>query len=131
MFITVGINEYELSTKLSVAVALEKKFKKPLVEILSKIGQADIPEMISMLQISAGKTDNINFTNEIQDNWDYTELSMAAQGLLANLMFGGTPEQQAEKIDKSEMHSAVKNQLRKLLNLPTAVSEGTSGATKN
>mgnify|MGYP001060141388 CR=1 FL=1 len=131
MFITVGINEYELSTKLSVAVALEKKFKKPLVEILSKIGQADIPEMISMLQISVGKTNDIDFANEIQDNWDYTELSMAAQGLLANLMFGGTPEQQAEKIDKAEMHSAVKNQLRKLLNLPTAVSEGTSGATKN
>lgn len=132
MIIIVNENTYELETKLGTAIMLEKKFKLPLVEILTKIGQAEIPELISIIQIAANKNNDLEFVNQIKSNWDYTELSTTVQSLLANIMYSGTPEQQEQKLENAQIHPSLKNEMRKLLGLPAVVSDvGVSGEMNN
>lgn len=120
MFITVGEREYELSTKLGTAMAIEKRFKLPLTQIFEKIGVAEIPELISILAIAAGKVGDADFSAGLSENWDYMDLQTTVQEMLARLMFSGTPEQVEAKLAKFPIPEQQKNVIRGLLGLPKA-----------
>ena len=118
MFITVGTNDYELKTKLGTSIKLEQKFKLPLMEIFSNVERAEITELISILAISADKVNDLNFKNELLEDWDYTDLQNAVQELLTRLMFSGSDEQNEKKIDKFPVGEQQKNAFREMLGLP-------------
>lgn len=118
MIITTGTQEYELKTTLGTAIKIEKKFRMPLTEVFGKLETAEIGELISMLAISADKVNNIEFTNDIQDNWDYTDLQISVQELLIKLMFSGTDEQIEKKLSKFPVSEEQKNVFREMLGLP-------------
>lgn len=118
MFITVGENEYELSTKLGVAVSLEKRFKLPLPDLFSHVSVAEIPELISILSIASGSLENKELSADIQDSWGYIDLQTSVQELLAKLMFSGTPEQIEAKIQKFPASEEQKNAIREMLGIP-------------
>lgn len=126
MFITVGDKEVELSTKLGVAAAIEKKFKMPLTQVFGRIGEAEIPELTGVLSIAAGKTSDPSFAGELLDNWDYIELQTSVQLLLAKLMFSGTHEQVESKLEKFPASDEGKNAIRELLGLPKLPSTSTA-----
>lgn len=126
MFITVGDREYELSTKLGVASAIEKRFHKPLPQIFGLVGDAEIPELITIISLAAGKQNDQTFAQELLDNWDYIELQTAVQQLLAKLMFSGTPEQVESKIEKFPASEEGKNAIRELLGLPKLPNTSTA-----
>lgn len=118
MFIQVGDKEYELSTKLGVASAIENRFHKPLPQIFGLVGDAEIPELITIITLAAGKQNDKSFAQELLDNWDYVDLQTTVQKLLAKLMFSGTPEQVESKIEKFPASEDGKNAIRELLELP-------------
>lgn len=122
MFITIGENEYELSTKLGTSLKIEKKFKLPLTQVFDKISVAEIDELVDILSISAGKIHDGNFKEEILDNWDYTDLQCAVQELLSRLMFTGSDEDIETKIEKYPVGEAQKNLIRGVLGLPSKSS---------
>lgn len=126
MFITVGDREYELSTKLGVASAIEKRFHKPLPQIFGLVGDAEIPELITIISLAAGKQNDQTFAQELLNNWDYIELQTAVQQLLAKLMFSGTPEQVESKIEKFPASEEGKNAIRELLGLPKLPNTSTA-----
>lgn len=122
MFIKIGKNEYELSTKLGTSLKIEKKFKLPLTQVFDKISVAEIDELVDILSISAGKIHDGNFKEEILDNWDYTDLQCAVQELLSRLMFTGSDEDIETKIEKYPVGEAQKNLIRGMLGLPSKSS---------
>ena len=118
MFITVGTEEYELSTKLRVSKDIEKKFQMSFLEIFEKITRAEIHELLSILAIAAGKTGDASFYADIENEWDYMELLDTVQRLIAKLMYSGTPEQVEVKLDKHPGGEPEKNFIRGMLGLP-------------
>lgn len=123
MFIKIGKNEYELSTKLGISLKIEKKFRLPLTQVFDKISAAEIDELVDILSISAGKVQDKSFREEILDNWDYTDLQCAVQELLSRLMFTGSDEDIEAKIEKYPVGEAQKNLIRGMLGLPVKSSE--------
>lgn len=119
MFINIGGAEYELSSKLGVAMSIERKFKMPLGQVFEKLETAEIPELVSILAIAAAKTGDAAFTAGIEENWDYLDLQLAVQELLTKLMFSGTPEQIEAKIEKYPVPENQKNAMREWLGIPT------------
>lgn len=117
MFIKIGNDDYELSTKMGVGKKIEDKFKQPIMQIFASLDQALTEELVTIISIAAGKLNDAVFTSLLYDEWDYTDLYSAVQELIARLMYGGTPEQQAAKIAKSPMADEQKNALRELLGL--------------
>lgn len=122
MFITVGNNTYDLQTKLGVSIKIEQKFKQPLTQIFANIDNAEIPEMISILAIAAGKHGDPKVYNEFEadilDNWDYTDLQLAGTELIVNLLYSGTEEQIEKKLEKFPASEDQKNAFREMLGLP-------------
>lgn len=118
MYITAGENSFELSTKLGTAAALELKFKLPIMQIFEKIDVAEIPELSDILAISAGKINDKDFRAALFENWDYLDLQLAVQELIARLMFSGTTEQIEAKLGKFPASVAQKNVIRGLLGIP-------------
>lgn len=122
--VNIGNVEVELKTKLGVAVAIEQNFgKKPLTTIMSQLGNAEIEELVEIIAIGAGKKNDTTFKNLVLENWDYVDLQSTAQELIANIMYGGTPEQQEAKIASTNMPDTAKNAIRKILKLNTVSSE--------
>lgn len=117
MFITIEETEYELKTTLGVAERLETKFKLPLMDMLGHVEVATIPELISMIAISANMTGDAKLPEQIKDNMDYVDLQTVVQELLARIMFSGTPEAIEKKLDKFPAGEESKNVIRGLLGL--------------
>ena len=117
MFITIGDTEYELSTKLVVAMKIEQKFKIPLTAVFEKLEFAEIPELISMLSIAAGTTGDAAFAAGIHEIWDYTDLQRAVQELITRLMFSGDAATVEAKLEKFSSDETQKNAIRELLGM--------------
>lgn len=123
MFIKVADKEYELSTKLGVSLKIEKNFKLPLTQIFDKISVAEIDELIKIISLSANKLNDKDFTDELLDNWDYSDLQYAVQELLSKLMFTGTAEEIERKVAKYPVGEDQKNMIREMLGIPLKSSE--------
>ena len=128
MFLTIGDTEYTLNTTLGVAENSEKKFQKPLMDLLGYVESAVIPELISIIAIAAGMIGDAKLPQVIRDNMDYVELQTAVQELLARMMFSGTPEQVEKKIEKFPGGEGAKNAIRGLLDLPIPTTPSTGNA---
>lgn len=131
MFITIGENQYELSTKLGTGKRIEAKFGQPINKIFGNLDNALTTELVSIITIAANKVDNAPFVNEIYDNWDYTDIYASVQELIVRLMYGGTPEQNEAKIEKSAMPEQQKNAIRGLLGIPIPKAPETAVLTGN
>jgi hypothetical protein len=100
MVITVNGNEYELSTKLGTGKKIEEKFKVPLVQLFGKLGDALSNELTDIIAIAAGKTNDREFMQEIDDNWDYSDLYNTVQELVLRFQFSGSPADIERKLVK-------------------------------
>ena len=118
MYIKIGENQYELKTKLGTIVKIETRFKLPLTAIFEKLETAGTTELVEMLAISAGKLNDASFRQEIENEWDFTDLQFSVQELLVNLMFSGTEEQIEKKLSKFPASETPKNSFREILGLP-------------
>ena len=119
MDVSVGNTDYELSTTLGTARALETKFKMPLGQIFQRIEQADLSELIDVLCVAAAN--NKQLGADILEHWDYTDLQIAVQELLLGIMFSGTDENKEQKIAKLPVSEMEKNAMREMLGLPTMI----------
>lgn len=126
LIITAGTKTYELKTTLGTAMKLENKFKLPLTELFGKIDKAEINELTDILAIAADKQNEIEFKSQLYDNWDYTDLQMAVQELLARIMFSGTTEQIEHKLEKFPVSANQKNAIRSLLGIPLPAAPSTA-----
>ena len=125
VFKTIGETEYEFSTKLGLAVSLERKFSMPLTRLFEHVAAATIPELIAILSFASGNPNNLALDNDIQENWGYIDLQNGVQEILARLMFSGTPEEVEAKIEKYPAPAEQKNAIREMLGLPTSPAEST------
>ena len=65
MFIKIGEKEYELSTKLGTAMAIERRFKVPVIQLFGKLSEATTEELVTIVEIAAKKTDDKSFRTEM------------------------------------------------------------------
>jgi len=118
MIITLNNVDYELSAKLGTVMSLEKKFNQPLGQLFQRLGEANVDELVSILNLAAAKEDRDTISGAIIDALDYVELVGIVTELIANLMFSGTPEQKEAKIQKYPAPEEAKNAIRERLGLP-------------
>lgn len=122
---TIGETEYDFTTKLGLAVSLERKFGMSLARLFEHVAAATIPELISILSLSSGNPNNQALDKDIQENWGYIDLQNGVQEILTRLMFSGTPEEIEVKIEKYPAPEEQKNAIREMLGLPTSPKEST------
>lgn len=118
MFIQIGENEYELSTKLGTAMAIEQKFKVPIIQLFGKLGEATADELVAIVEIAAKKTGDKSFRAEMLERFDYLDLFNVVQEIVVRLMFSGTSEQNEAKLAKYPATDEQKNVIRGLLGMP-------------
>lgn len=121
MYILIGEQEIELNTKLRTVKRIEQAFKMPLVQIFKNLEQATAEELIKILAIAADKMggeQGQEFKRAVEEAWDYADLMLAVQELVARLQFSGTPEQVEAKINRFPMPEQSKNMVREMLGLP-------------
>ena len=100
MFIKIGDNEYELRTTLGVVKALETKSKKTLNELMAEFAKgASVDEMLTTLKAGADKDAAAALEKDILDNCDLVTIQRMCDEFFIRLCFGGTPEEQEEKIE--------------------------------
>lgn len=121
MYIKVGDNEYELSTKLGTGKKIEAKFKIPLVQLFGKLGDALSHELTDIIAIAANKANDKEFIAEIDENWDYFDLYNVVQELVVRFQFTGSPEDMERKLAKYPAGEEQKNAIRGLLGLPLPI----------
>ncbi len=130
MILQLGGGSCELCCNLGTALAIEKHFKKPIMQIFSGMDTLESLELLKILEIAGRKLDDREFSSKLLEHFDYLDLFFAVQELMARLLFGGTPEQQETKLDKFPAGEEQKNAIRQLLGLPlkpiTQMSTGTS-----
>lgn len=131
MWIKVGEEQYELSTKLGVGRKIEDRFKIPIGQLFGKLTEAQSSELVDIVCIAAGKDDNRKpedqtFKKAIYEEWDFSDLYGAVQELVVRLMFSGTPEQNETKLERFPVTEAQKNAIRRLLGMPLSTPEMTS-----
>jgi hypothetical protein len=126
MYITVGENTYELSTKLGTVKKIEDAFGIPMNQLFGKIGEATSTELIKMIALAA-KGDAPTIKKQIEEEWDYLDLFERVQELILRTMFAGTPEQNEKKLAKFPAGEDQKNEIRALLGMPipTPPEDGT------
>jgi hypothetical protein len=120
---TIGETEYDFTTKLGLAVSLERKFGMSLARLFEHVAAATIPELISILMLASGNPNNQALDRDIQDYWGYIDLQNGVQEILTRLMFSGTPEEIEVKIEKYPAPEEQKNAIREMLGIPTATPE--------
>lgn len=118
MYIKVGDNSYELSTKLGTGKKIEARFKVPLVQLFGKLDAALSNELTDIIAIAAGTADDRAFVAEIDENWDYSDLYGTVQELVLRFQFTGSPEDIERKLAKYPAADGQKNAIRSLLGLP-------------
>jgi len=118
MFIQIGEKEYELSTKLGTAMAIERRFKIPVIQLFEKLNEATIDELVTIVEIAAKKTDDKTFRTEMLEHYDYLDLFHTVQGIVVRLMFSGTVEENEAKLAKYPASDEQKNVIRGLLGMP-------------
>lgn len=119
MTITIGKKEYELKTSLSVAVALEKKAGKPLMQIAASLNDAEVEELLDVIKTAADTEDRQSIGADALECWGLYNAQLAANELLTRLVFSGTTDQIEKNIEKYPVSEAQKNVIRETLGLPT------------
>jgi len=118
MFIKIGEKEYELSTKLGTAMAIERRFKVPVIQLFGKLSEATTEELVTIVEIAAKKTDDKSFRTEMLEHYDYLDLFRTVQEIVVRLMFSGTPEENEAKLARYPASDEQKNVIRGLLGMP-------------
>lgn len=120
MYINVDGEQVELKTTLGVSRRMEERFKLPLLQIFDKLGTAEINELVELTIIASGKQgpEAKELAQRIMDCWDYASLMLAVEGLLANLMFCGAPDEVEAKLERFPAGEEQKNAMRGFLGLP-------------
>lgn len=119
MQITIGENTYDISTKLGVAVAIEKEFKQSLVNIMQKFDRdAEIEDLLRIICLGASSDERQSIRQNALEHWDFTDLRSTANELLIRLSFSGTSDEVERKLDKREIGEKEKNAIREMLGLP-------------
>ena len=128
MFVKINEKEYELSTKLGTAMTLEKKHKISIMQLFEKLQNADVCELIDMIDIAAKQVNkDSEIKNDLLAHYDYMDLFLLVKDLLIKILFSGTDKQNEEKLAKFPINEEAKNAIRELLGLPTtADSAGTA-----
>lgn len=129
MYINVDGEQVELKTTLGVSRRMEERFKLPLFQIFDKLGAAEIDELVDLTVIASGLQgpEAKELARRILDSWDYSDLMLAVEGLLANLMFSGTPDEVEAKLERFPAAETQKNVMRGFLGLPPRVIPGEIG----
>lgn len=121
MYIEVNGESYELNTKLKTSRRIEQRFKIPLIQLFPKLSEALTGELIDIISIAADIPDGEvkrEFVRALGEHWDYAELQMAVQELIARLNFSGTDEEVERKLQRYPLPEEQKDPFRKLLGLP-------------
>lgn len=119
MFIELNGKSYQLRHTLGVAKKLEDKFKKTTTEIMAELKNATIDEMTSMLAIALeDSSQETALKDDLLDHADLFEVSGYCDELLMRICFGGTPQQQEEKIQAFPASARRKDLMRRVLKLP-------------
>lgn len=134
MLINIGKHEFEINTKLGTAKKIEQKYKSGIMDILSRMGEATINEMLDIIGITAGER-KAEIIETAENEMDYIELQTIFTNILSEMSFSGTPEQKEQKIDKLPADDETKNALRLMLGLPqkpiTVDNKKTAHKTQN
>lgn len=118
MYILVDGQEYELNTKLITSKRVEKKFNVPLGQLFSQLQNATVEELIKILAIAADKERDDSFRTAIESSWDYADIFLAVQELVARLTFSGDAESIEKKMQRYNLSEEQKNVFRGLLGIP-------------
>ena len=116
--IQIGENAYPLSAKLIVAKRIETAFQTPLGSLFGRLNNAQLDELIKIVCISADRLNDKEFTTDIYEHCDFSDLLFAVQEIIAHVLFSGTPEAIEAKLAKYPAGDDEKNGLRALLGLP-------------
>ena len=119
LILKVGDNEYTLKTTLGVVKFLETKSKKTLNELMAEFAKgATVDEMLATLRAGLTDSDYKAFEQDILDNFDLVTIQKHCDEFFIRLCFGGTPEEQEEKIEAFPASVRRKNLMRRALGLP-------------
>lgn len=109
MYIKYNNEEIECVTTLRVAMNIQKKFRKPYLQVLSNIEELDLEEQIKILfcGIELGKDNNIifeDFKNYVLDNIGLEQLENYLESFINSIQYPGLSEEEIEKklIEKIE-----------------------------
>lgn len=109
MYIKYNNEEIECVTTLRVAMNIQKKFRKPYLQILSNIEELDLEEQIKILfcGIELGKDNSISFEdfkNYVLDNIGLEQLENYLESFINSIQYPGLSEEEIEKklIEKIE-----------------------------
>jgi hypothetical protein len=132
LILDIGGKEYTLKTTLGVVKTLESKSKKTLNELMAEFAKgATVDEMLATLKAGCPDKDTAEaLEKDILDNCDLVTIQKHCDEFFIRLCFGGTPEEQEEKIEAFPASPRRKNLIRKALGLPEkeipSTSEGSS-----
>lgn len=130
MFIKIGGSEYELRTTLGVVKALETRSKKTLSELMAEFAKgASVDDMLATLKAGAGTETAKALEQDILENCDLVTIQRMCDEFFIRLCFGGTPEEQEEKIEAFPASPRRRNLMRRALGLPEKEIPSTSGAS--
>lgn len=119
LILNVGGTEYTLKTTLGVVKALETKSKKTLNELMAEFAKgATVDEMLATFRAGLAESDYKAFEQDILDNFDLVTIQKHCDEFFIRLCFGGTPEEQEEKIEAFPASVRRKNLMRRALGLP-------------
>ena len=119
LILNVGGTEYTLKTTLGVVKALETKSKKTLNELMAEFAKgATVDEMLATFRAGLVESDYKAFEQDILDNFDLVTIQKYCDEFFIRLCFGGTPEEQEEKIEAFPASVRRKNLMRRALGLP-------------
>lgn len=124
LYIKAGENEYELKTTLGVVKALETKSKKTLNELMAEFAKgATVNEMLATFRAGLPDSEYKAFEQDVLDNFDLITIQKHCDEFFIRLCFGGTPEEQEEKIEAFPASVRRKNIMRRALGLPEKEEE--------
>lgn len=132
LILDIGGKEYTLKTTLGVVKTLESKSKKTLNELMAEFAKgATVDEMLATLKAGCPDKGTAEaLEQDIMDNCDLVTIQKHCDEFFIRLCFGGTPEEQEEKIEAFPASPRRKNLIRKALGLPEkeipSTSEGSS-----
>ena len=87
----------------------------------------ELPRVLQLLSEQAVSPEAKELARRILDSWDYSDLMLAVEGLLANLMFSGTPDEVEAKLERFPAAETQKNVMRGFLGLPPRVIPDVTG----
>ncbi len=119
MDMTINGTDYEISTKLRVVEAIEQKFRCPFSEMFGRVQTGEVKELIDILSAGVPAEKRQDLKADIEEAWDYMELTMAVNDFCIKAMFSGTPEQIEKKLENFPADEQGKNAIRELLQIPT------------